>query len=117
MVVGFVLGIFRMLVDTPVTMKLAGFEHGYTPGTFLWIVNNIFFQYFSVLICLVCIVVMIVVSYVTQPPSEEQIRGLTFGTVTKEQRRQSRSSWSWHEVVASVLIVAAIVGAYLYFTG
>ena len=55
MVVGFVLGIFRMLVDTPVTMKLAGFEHGYAPGTFLWIVNNIYFQYFSVLICLVCI--------------------------------------------------------------
>jgi solute:Na+ symporter, SSS family len=31
MVVGFVLGIFRMAVDTPVTMKLAGFEHGYEP--------------------------------------------------------------------------------------
>ena len=60
---------------------------------------------------------MIAVSYVTPPPSEEQIRGLTFGTVTKEQRRQSRSSWSWHEVVASLLIVAAIAGAYLYFTG
>ena len=117
MVVGFVLGIFRMLVDTPVTMKLTGFEHGYTPGTFLWIVNNIFFQYFSVLICLICIAVMVAVSYATQPPPLEQIRGLTFGTVTKEQRRQSRSSWSWHEVVASLLIVAAIVGAYLYFTG
>jgi SSS family solute:Na+ symporter len=117
MVVGFLLGIFRLLVDTPVTMKLAGFENGYTPGTFLWIVNNIFFQYYSVLICLICIVVMIVVSYATRPPSLEQIRGLTFGTVTKEQRRQSRSSWAWQEVAASALILAAIAGAYLYFTG
>ena len=32
MVAGFVLGLFRMLVDTPVTMKLKGFEHGYTAG-------------------------------------------------------------------------------------
>ena len=42
MVVGFILGVFRMLVDTPVTMKMPGFEDGYTPGSFLWIVNNIY---------------------------------------------------------------------------
>ena len=29
MVVGFVMGVFRMAVDTPVTMKLPGFEEGY----------------------------------------------------------------------------------------
>ena len=66
MVVGFILGVFRMLVDTPVTMKLAGFENGYTPGSLLWIINNINFQYFSVLITLVSAVVMVGVSYLTQ---------------------------------------------------
>ena len=35
---------------------------------------------------------MIVVSYVTQPPSLDQIKGLTFGTVSKEQRRQYKES-------------------------
>src|SRR6202453_318400 len=40
MLVGFIIGGFRMVVDTPVSMKLAGFENGYTPGSFLWIVNN-----------------------------------------------------------------------------
>ena len=29
MVVGFVLGIFRMIIDTPVQMKMAGYENGY----------------------------------------------------------------------------------------
>ena len=29
MIVGFVMGVFRMLVDTPVTLGLAGFENGY----------------------------------------------------------------------------------------
>ena len=53
MVVGFALGVFRMLVDTPVTLGLKGFENGYTPGSFLWVINNIYFQYFSVLITLV----------------------------------------------------------------
>ena len=41
---------FRLAVDTPVSLGLAGFEHGYPSGSFLWIVNNIYFQYYSVLI-------------------------------------------------------------------
>ncbi len=32
MIVGFVLGIFRMMVDTPVTLGLAGFPDGYPHG-------------------------------------------------------------------------------------
>jgi solute:Na+ symporter, SSS family len=121
MVVGFILGVFRMLVDTPVTLGLekfpAGIQNLYAQGSLLWIVNHVNFQYFSVLITIVSAVVMVAVSWATAPPSGEQIRGLTFGTVTAEQRRQSRNSWTWRDVLASLAIVAAIVGAYLYFTG
>jgi SSS family solute:Na+ symporter len=106
-----------MLVDTPVTMKLAGFENGYRPGSFLWIVNNINFQYFSVLITLVSAVVMIAVSCLTRAPDYAKIGGLTFGTATAEDRRRTRASWVWGDVLASAAIVAAIVGAYVYFTG
>ena len=88
MVVGFMLGLFRMLVDTPVTMKLKGFEHGYTQGTFLWIVNNINFQYFSIIITLFSALVMVGVSYATPAPQYEQIKSLTFGTATDEDRAQ-----------------------------
>src|SRR5207248_8859425 len=42
MLVGFTLGLFRMLVDTPVTLGLEGFRNGYPAGSFLWIVNNIY---------------------------------------------------------------------------
>ena len=74
MVVGFVIGIFRMVVDTPGTMKLTGFEHGYAPGSFLWIVNNIYFQYFSVLITVVSAVVMVAVSCATAAPPYAKIQ-------------------------------------------
>ena len=67
MIVGFALGIFRMMVDTPVTLGVGGFN-GYEPGSFLWIVNNIYFQYFSVLITIVSAVVMVAVSYATAAP-------------------------------------------------
>jgi SSS family transporter len=117
MLVGFLLGMFRMIVDTPVTLHLAGFEDGYRPGSFLWIVNNIYFQYFSVLITVVSAVVMVLVSYLTAAPEYGRITGLTFGTATAEDRRSTRASWGWGEVAASAVVLGAILAAYLYFRG
>jgi SSS family solute:Na+ symporter len=117
MAVGFVLGIARMLLDTPVTMKLPGFENGYAEGSFLWIINSIPFQYFSVLITIVSAIVIVVVSYLTREPEYERIKSLTFGTATAEDNAKTRASWSWHEVAASGFILICILGAYLYFRG
>ena len=117
MIVGFVLGIFRMAVDTPVTLGLAGFENGYAPGSLLWIVNNIYFQYFSVLITIVSAVVMVVVSYATAAQDPASIKSLTFGTETAEDLSRTRASWGWREVAASGLVLACILAGYLYFRG
>jgi len=117
MIVGFIMGLFRMLVDTPVTLGLQGFENGYAHGSFLWIINNIYFQYFSVLITVVSAVVMVGVSYLTSEPNYDRIQSLTYGTISDEDRRRTRASWSWHEVAASGFILACILGAYLYFRG
>jgi solute:Na+ symporter, SSS family len=114
LIVGFILGLFRLAVDTPVKL-LQDFK--YAEGSFLWIVNNTFFQYYSILILIVCAVTMVVVSYATKEPDYQAISGLTLGTVTDEQRRESRSSWSRGDVIASLGVLAAILAAYLYFTG
>jgi SSS family solute:Na+ symporter len=117
MIVGFVMGIFRMLVDTPVTLGLAGFENGYTQGSFLWIINNFYFQYFSVLITIVSAIVMVSVSYLTPAPDYARIQSLTFETKTPEDRAQTRASWDWHDVAGSAAVLVGIIGAYLYFRG
>jgi SSS family solute:Na+ symporter len=117
MVVGFIVGIFRMCVDTPVTLGLENYKHGYPEGSFFWIINNINFQYFSILITLVSAIVMVVVSYMTAEPEAAQIQGLTFATATEEDKRRTRESWHWTDVAASCVIMVFIVGAYLYFRG
>jgi solute:Na+ symporter, SSS family len=89
----------------------------YAEGSFLWIMNNIFFQYYSIFILLVCIIVMVVVSYMTAPPSYEKISGLTYGTVTSEHRKESRASWSKVDVIFSVVLCLIIIAIYLYFRG
>jgi len=117
MVVGFALGIFRMLVDTPVALGMRGLQNGYQHDSFWWIINNINFQYFSVLITIVSAMVMVVVSHLTSEPDYEKIRNLTFETTTGEDRANTRASWSWREVAGSALVVVSILGAYLYFRG
>ena len=117
MIVGFVLGIFRMLVDTPVTLSLSGLQNGYPHGSFLWIINNIYFQYFSVLITLISALVMIVVSYMTAEPDYATLQNLTFATKTKEDIAATRASWDWREVSASGFVLLCILGSYLYFRG
>jgi len=117
LLVGFVLGVFRLAVDTPVSLHLPGFADGYTSGSFLWIVNNLYFQYYSLFIFIVSVIVMVVVSYATAPPRPEQLVGLTYGTVTVEDRASSRASWSAREVIASGVVLLLILAAYLYFRG
>src|SRR2546430_550585 len=117
MIVGFALGTFRMLVDTPVSLGLRGLQDGYPQGSFLWIINNIYFQYFSVLLTIVSAIVMVGVSNMTEEPDYERIRSLTVETVTQEDRAKSRASWSWREVAGSALVLVCILGAYLYFRG
>jgi SSS family solute:Na+ symporter len=117
LVAGFVLGIFRMCVDTPVTLGLAGLKGGYAEGSFLWVVNNIYFQYFSVLITIVSAVVMVVVSHLTAEPEYGRIQSLTFATATAEDKAHTRAGWGWKEVAASALVLTCILCSYLYFRG
>jgi solute:Na+ symporter, SSS family len=117
MIVGFSVGLFRMAVDTPVALGLGGFEHGYAEGSFLWIVNKTYFQYFSVLITLISAAVAVVVSLATAAPDYGRIGGLTYATASDADHAETRRSWSMRDLVGSAVVLAAILGAYLYFRG
>ncbi len=111
---GFILGLIRLAIDTPVKL-VKGFH--YETGSFLWIVNNIFFQYYSLLIFIISLAVMFIVSYLTAEPDYQRISGLTFGTINEEHRKETRASWDKRDVVLSGLVLVLILAAYLYFVG
>ncbi|MEJ2246208.1 MAG: sodium/solute symporter, partial [Acidobacteriota bacterium] len=114
LITGFIMGIFRLAVDTPVKM-VEGFQ--YQQGSFLWIVNNIFFQYYSMIILFVSALVMVVVSHMTEVPDYKKISGLTYATITADDRRVSRASWKAMDVILSLVVIVLILAAYLYFVG
>ena len=65
---------------------------------------------FSVILC-------ISVSLVTSPPDYKLIIGLSFGTLTDQQKQDQRSSYDKVDVFLSILLVILVIGILCYFTG
>ncbi len=111
--VGFAMGLFRLVIDTPVALS----DFSYEEGSFFWIVNNTFFQYYSLIIFLVSAAVMIIVSRMTEAPSYDQIQGLTFATLSPEDIAANRASYAKADIIWSGIVIVLILAAYLYFSG
>ena len=114
MLTGFAMGIIRLAIDTPVKM-IEGFA--YEQGSLLWIINNIFFQYYGLIIFAVSTAVMFIVSYMTEEPDYKKIDGLAFGLVSEKDKQETRDSWNATDVITSSVVIVLILAAYLYFTG
>ena len=112
--IGFIMGLFRLAVDTPVSLMS---DFSYKEGTFFWVVNNIFFQYYSLLIFIVSAITMVVVSYFTEQPDKKSIKGLTFFTLSEDQKNKDRSSVSTNDIVMTIVVLLLILFAYIYFSG
>ncbi len=59
--------------------------------------------------------VMVIVSMFTKQATAEQIAGLTFGSVTPEQKAVTRASWNSWDVIHSIIIIGITVAFYIYF--
>jgi solute:Na+ symporter, SSS family len=68
------------------------------------------FFLFSVIVC-------VVVSFATPAPSPQQIQGLTYNSLTEEQKSANRNSYNVWDIVFSVLVIAIVVGVMFSFTG
>ena len=78
---------------------------------------SINFAHMAIYMFLACVVVCIGVSLVTAPPSSVQIQGLTYGTLTSEQKAAAKNSYSLWDVIASVVLVLIIISILFYFQG
>ncbi|MCK7477319.1 MAG: hypothetical protein M0C28_07355 [Candidatus Moduliflexus flocculans] len=90
----------------------------YAEGSFLWIVNHVFFQYYSLVIFIVSALVMVVVSYLTERAGlrEDQRPDLRHGHGRAPEGDRGPAGTAT-DVVASGIVLALILAAYLYFTG
>lgn len=87
------------------------------PDGFLYAFGNMNFLTFAAWFFLFSIVVCVVASLLTPAPKPEQIAGLTFSTLTQEQKDSNRGSYSIGDIVASLAILAIVAYVMISFRG
>ena len=105
---GLLMATLRIIAELSIQEGGSGFFHTFA---------TINFAHMAIFMFIGCVIVCITVSLLTPAPSEAQLSGLTFGTLTAEQKASARNSYNILDVVASVVLVIVIISILTYFTG
>ena len=107
---GFVLGMFKLTCQ-------AFFGAGKIEApAFLAAIGDFNFLYATGILFVASAILMIVGSLTSEPPADEQIKGLTYASIRELHGEEISRSWDTGNKVLSGLIVALVLGLYLYFT-
>ncbi|XLS30122.1 sodium:solute symporter [Flavobacteriaceae bacterium M23B6Z8] len=75
------------------------------------------FAHMAIFMFIVSVIICISVSLATNPPDYKAITGLSFGTLTAEDRKANKESIAPIDIALSVLLVAVVIAVLIYFTG
>ena len=107
---GFVLGMFKLTCQ-------AFFGAGKIEApAFLAAIGDFNFLYATGILFVASAILMIVGSLTSEPPGDEQIKGLTYASIRELHGEEISRSWDTGNKVLSGLIVALVLGLYLYFS-
>jgi solute:Na+ symporter, SSS family len=110
LVVGFVLGMIKLTLQTLVqtgmmeptgVLGAIGAFNGYYAAGVLFAISSF---------------LIVAVSYATAPQPDSQLVGLTYGSMTDEQRAENRASWNFKDVWGTAIVLGLVVGIYIYFS-
>ena len=108
LVAGFVMGMgkltIQLLYKTPKDAE---------PSSLLNQIADFNFLYASGVLFAATAILVVVVSSVTTAPSEAQIKGLTWQSI---DRKMVRESWSALDVLTTAIVLACVIGIYVYFS-
>ncbi len=110
LLVGFALGLGKLTIEA---------VHGSSPfeaGSALANVADFNFLYYSGALMLVSMLVILAASLTAPAPEPEAITGLTFASLTEDDRAEIRASWNGADVALTVVVLGLVVGMYAYFS-
>ena len=127
----FLLGIFHkrinsagalstLIVGLLIAFTRIGLELGInllTPDGILYQVASVNFLTFAAWFFLFSVVQCVVVSLLTPPPAYETIQGLTYGSLTEEQKQANRNSFNIWDIITSLAVIAIVAIVMMTFTG
>ncbi|KQC30163.1 sodium:solute symporter [Flagellimonas eckloniae] len=75
------------------------------------------FAHMAIFMFIFSIIVCISVTLATAPPNYSAIKGLSFGTLTVEDKQLNKESISVIDIVLSVFLIIVVIAVLAYFTG
>ncbi|BFM21795.1 sodium:solute symporter [Gilvimarinus japonicus] len=107
LIAGFVLGMSRLLLQV--------FSESIPTGGLLHQLLTVNWLYYCIGLFIVVCVIVLGVSLFTKPACEAQLAGITYGSISAEQRAEIRAGISKWDIVHSAIIVAITIGIYVRF--
>lgn len=90
---------------------------GDSVGGFLYTFGNMNFLSFASWFFLFSVVLCLAVSLLTPAPAPKQIEGLTYGTMTPEQKQENKTSYNIWDIVFSAVVIGIVIYIMASFTG
>ena len=109
LIAGFILGMGKLAIEAYVS------QSGVTEGLLVSFAQFNFLYYSGVLL-LISVVIIIAASMSAPAPKEEDLAGLTFGSLTDEDKKEIRESWTKFDVILTTVVLSMVIGVYLYFS-
>ncbi len=109
LVMGLIVAFIRIMLELMVDSL--------TPGSMLHTFAASNFLTFAAWFFLFCVIWCLAVSLLTPAPAPESVQGLTFGTLTEEQRKANRGSYNVWDILASLAVIGIVVWVMVSFTG
>jgi len=75
------------------------------------------FSHMAIFLFLFSIALCTTVTLLTNPPDYNRIRGLSFGTLTSEDRALAKNNMTALDIIFSVILVVLVIGVLTFFTG
>lgn len=107
LVSGFVLGMLRLVLTI--------FKDQLNPDGLLYSLVTMNWLYYCSLLFVVICALVIIVSLFTKPASDTQLAGLTYGSISAEQKAEIKASIDKWDIIHTVIILGITIAIYSYF--
>jgi SSS family solute:Na+ symporter len=107
---GFVLGMIKLTIQA-----FFGMGKIESPAL-LAAIGDFNFLYATGILFAISAVIIVVASLLTEPPPEEKIKGLTYGSIHREAGDEIKKSWDLGNKVMTAVILICVLTMYLYFS-
>ena len=109
LIMGIVVAFFRIVLEL--------IKGNLDQDGFLYHLGAMNFLSFGAWFFLFCLIFLVVVSLLTKTPDREQIVNLTFGTITEEEKKYNKASYSWVDISISILVIIIVLAVMIFFNG